>query len=86
MKNGRAFAKDETADVVVSPECYWRRVIQAEREEALKKKFPRNRSLCPDEAIVVVSVTEPRKRPFTKKFKKTEINWAIVEKYLFAWT
>jgi hypothetical protein len=84
MKNGRAFAKDEAADVVVAPECYWRRVLQTEREQVLKKKFPQNRSVLPDEATVVVSVTGRSQRPFTKKFKESEIDWAIVEKHLLA--
>jgi hypothetical protein len=86
MKNGRALAKDEATDVVVSPECFWRRVLRVEREQVLKKKFPTKRGACPDEATVVVSVTERSKRPFTKKFKETEIDWTIVEKYLLAWT
>lgn len=86
MKNGRTYAKDEKPDVVVSPECYWRKVIEAERKEVIEKKFPGYSSSCPDESIVVVSVTEPRKQPFTKKFKKREVEWRIVEKYLRSWT
>lgn len=57
MKNGRGMAKDETADVMVAPACYWRLVLQAEREQVLKKKFPPSRSVCPDEATVMVSVS-----------------------------
>jgi hypothetical protein len=86
LRNERTVVKDEAADVVVAPECYWRRVLKAERERVLKKKIPHPRSVFPDEATVVVSVTGRSPRPLTKKFKEREIDWAIVKNKLLAWT
>jgi hypothetical protein len=86
LRNERTVAKDEAADVVVAPECYWRRVLKAERERVLKKKIPHPRSVFPDEATVVVSVIGRSPRPFTKKFKEREIDWTIVKNKLLAWT
>ena len=74
MKNDRVFIKNKIINIIISPKYYWRRVIQAEREETLKKKFFKNRNLYLNKATVIISVTEPRKRSFTKKFKKSKIN------------
>jgi hypothetical protein len=74
--NDKVISKDTEPDLVLAPACFWERFLHFRLGELLRKRIPKNRSVCSDETNVVVSVTERSQRDLTKRFDETKIDWA----------
>lgn len=82
--NNRAIMPKDTEQYVVLPlvDC-WNHILKPNLDDFLYKT---NRSLASEYTTVVVSVTERSERDLTKRFDKTSIDWAVIERQLVAWS
>jgi hypothetical protein len=81
--NNRAIIKPDTEqDLVLAPAGYWQRFLHPKLQQLLQTK---NRSLRSEDTSVVVSVTQRKEDPLTKRFDDTNIDWAVIESQLVAW-
>jgi hypothetical protein len=83
--NNKLISKDTEQNLVLAPSFYWPLFLQPKLEKLLCKKLPSNKRVRPDDANVVISVTERSERDLTKRFDETDIDWLVVEKQLVAW-
>lgn len=79
----RYICSDTNPDLVLAPGDFWKIDFQARLESLLqdKDKFPGDTYMC-EETIIEISVKRSRQRGLSKRFKKLEINWQIVDEHL----
>src|SRR5438105_1559969 len=64
----------------------WDQTLKPKLLKLLAKKMPRNKCYKPDKTNVVVSVTNRSQRDLTKRFNELDIDWAVMENQLIAWS
>ncbi len=79
----RHVCSDTDPDLVLAPSDFWKVNFQARLESLLKDedKFPGDIYTC-EETIIEISIERSRQRGLTKRYKKLEINWQIVDEHL----
>ncbi|RDL36560.1 Uncharacterized protein BP5553_05912 [Venustampulla echinocandica] len=79
----RHVCSDTDPDLVLAPGDFWKVDFQARLESLLQDedKFPGDTYTC-EETIIEISVERSRQRSLSKRFKKLEINWQIVDEHL----
>lgn len=78
--NNRTLIKDTEQDLRSNPCSYWQGIIQ-KAERLLRQKINRDRRVRLDDTVFVVSVND-RLRDFTKRFEKTDIDWALINRQI----
>jgi len=88
LKKGRLskLTNDTEQNLVLAPGAFWDQTLKSKLLQLLEKKTPRNKCYEPDETNVVVSVTDRSQRDLTKRFDELDIDWAVVENQLVAWS
>ncbi len=82
--NNRAKTPKHTKqNIVLALAAYWQHFLQPKLEGSVRRQ---NRSLKSDFTSVVVSVTQRKELDLTKVFDKTNIDWAVIERQLLAWS
>ncbi|EAQ88970.1 hypothetical protein CHGG_05589 [Chaetomium globosum CBS 148.51] len=81
--NGR---ERHRADLVLVPRAFWAAILQPKLEKLLDKKLLPNKAYKAEETNVVVSVTDRSERDLVKRFDELDIEWAILERQLQAWS
>lgn len=68
---------------VLAPSDFWKVDFQARLESLLQDedKFPGGTYTC-EETIIEISVNRSRQRGLSKRYKKLDINWQMVDKHL----
>jgi hypothetical protein len=70
--NNRAIIKPDTEqDLVLAPAAYWQRFLHPKLQQLLQTK---NRFLRSEDTSVMVSVTQRKEDPLTKRFDDTSID------------
>lgn len=77
--NNRTLTKDTEQDLKSTPCSYWQEIKQ-NAERLLHQKINRDRRVRLDDTVFVVSVNGLR--DFTKRFEKTDIDWALINKQI----
>lgn len=79
----RHVCSDTDPDLVLAPSDFWKVNFQARLESLLRDedKFPGDIYTC-EETIIEILIERSRQRGLTKRYKKLEINWQIVDKHL----
>ncbi|KAI9765131.1 MAG: hypothetical protein M1840_007838 [Geoglossum simile] len=74
---------DTDSDLVLAPSDFWKVDFQARLESLLQDedKFPGDTYTC-EETIIEISVQRSRQRGLSKRYKKLEINWQIIDEHL----
>ena len=74
---------DTDPDLVLAPSDFWKVNFQARLESLLKDedKFPGDSYTC-EETIIKISIEWSRQRGLTKRCKKLEIDWQLVDEHL----
>jgi hypothetical protein len=70
---------------VLAPSRYWQRHLNAQVEDLVNQKSVKSGAMRLNDNNIVVSLTERSQRDLAKRFPKTKIGWAIVDKELEAW-
>jgi hypothetical protein len=72
--------------VALAPAIYWERSLRSELGAAVREwEQTRQKALKSEGGSVDVSVSKHGQKKFTKPFKDTNINWAIIENQLLKW-
>jgi hypothetical protein len=79
----RHVCSDTDPDLVLAPSDFWKVNFQARLESLLhdEDKFPRDIYTC-EETIIEISIERSHQRGLTKRYKKLEIDWQIVDEHL----
>ncbi|KAI9762389.1 MAG: hypothetical protein M1840_001250 [Geoglossum simile] len=79
----RHVCSDIDPDLVLAPSDFWKVNFQARLESLLKDKdkFPGDGYMC-EETIIEISIERSRQRGLTKRCKKLEIDWHLVDEHL----
>jgi hypothetical protein len=79
----RHVCSDTDPDLVLAPSDFWKVNFQARLESLLhdEDKFPGDIYTC-EETIIEISIERSRQRGLTKRYKKLEIDWQIVDEHL----
>ena len=79
----RHVCSDTDPDLVLAPSDFRKINFQARLESLLRDedKFPGDIYTC-EETIIEISIERSRQRGLTKRYKKLEINWQIVDEHL----
>ncbi|CZR54769.1 uncharacterized protein PAC_04653 [Phialocephala subalpina] len=82
-RNNRAvMGLDTVQDTVLAPAAYFQHFIRPNIDNYWREKDKPVRS---EDTNVVVSVTQRKEPPLTKRFADTSIDWAVIEKQLVSW-
>jgi hypothetical protein len=82
----RHVCSDTDPDLVLAPSDFWKVKFQARLESLVNEikdegKFPGDTYTC-DETIIEISIERSRRRGLTKRFKKLDIDWQLVDDHL----
>lgn len=79
----RHVCSDTDSDLVLASSDFWKVNFQARLETLLKDddKFPGDSYTC-EETIIEISIERSRQRGLTKRYKKLEIDWQLVDEHL----
>jgi hypothetical protein len=84
--NRRSILEDTEQDVALAPAIYWGRSLRSELGAAVREsEQTRQKALKSEGGSVDVSVSKHGQKKFTKPYKDTDINWAIIENQLLKW-
>lgn len=82
----RKVSSDTKLNVVLAPGRYWERRLQARLTDLVAQKFGGAPNVRPNDTDVVVSVTGRSQPDFNKRFDGINIDWAMVQTQLMAWS
>jgi hypothetical protein len=79
----RHVCSDTDPDLVLAPSDFWKDDFEARLESLLNDEdnFPGDSYTC-EETIIEISVERSRQRGLTKRCKKLDIDWPLVDKHL----
>jgi hypothetical protein len=79
----RHVCSDTDPDLVLAPSDFWKVNFQARLDSLLKDegKFPGDSYTC-EETIIEISIERSRQRGLTKRCKKLEIDWQLLDDHL----
>ena len=79
----RHVCSDTDPDLVLAPSDFWKINLQARLESLLQDedKLPGDTYTC-EETIIEISIERSRQRGLTKRYKKLEIDWQILDEHL----
>ncbi|KAH6653579.1 hypothetical protein BKA67DRAFT_503644, partial [Truncatella angustata] len=84
--NGRSRTKDMEQDVVLAPSAIWMRALRPNLQKIVDTKLSSNKTYRAAETSVTVHVSDRAERDLTKRFDGLDIDWAVLENQLVAWS
>src|ERR1700759_3607602 len=69
--NNKWISKDTKPDLVAAPGCYQPRVLRAQLEQVVCRKFPSNRCVWLADTSAVASITKRSQRDLVESLKKS---------------
>jgi hypothetical protein len=84
--NNKAVVKGTEEDIVLAQSTYWNLVLEEKLRKVLQEKVSHKRRIRVDDTAIVASVNDLSQRDLTKRFNKTDIVWAPIEKQLRMWS
>lgn len=79
-------ARDTEEDLVLARRAYRELFLEKKLQNILDQKVPRDARVRADDTAIVVLVNDRPQRNLTKRFNKSDIVWAAIEKLLRAWS
>jgi hypothetical protein len=83
LNNRAIMGPDTVQDIVLAPAAYWEHFLQPKLDDFWRSK---KRSVRSEDTNIVVSVTQRKEPPLTKRFADTSIDLAVVENQLASFT
>jgi len=80
--NNKLICKDTEQDLVLAPQYHWSFILRSKLRKLVQKKLSKHGEITCDDVNVVVKNTGRSERPLVRRFDKTVIDWAIVERQL----
>ncbi|KAH6653643.1 hypothetical protein BKA67DRAFT_679527 [Truncatella angustata] len=73
-------------DVVLAPSAIWMRALRPNLQKIVDTKLSSNKTYRAAETSVTVHVSDRAERDLTKRFDGLDIDWAVLENQLVAWS
>jgi hypothetical protein len=83
--NKRVETNDTEQNLVLAPSAFWLKTLKPKLEKIIGEKFSPSQRVRPDDTAIIVAVNDRSEHNLTKRFEKTNIDWASIEDQLRDW-